>query len=157
MPKMKQATRKNASLAIWVNRAPPSKLLLTLTVLSTTNSSTAMRSSTTSTAVTVEANFCCFSLRSSKLLMMMLVDEMESMQPRKVHSMAEKPRILPTELPMRNMMASSVSAVMAPVAPTFFSFLMLNSRPKPNIRKTMPISLHTVRLALSVMAGNQGK
>ena len=116
-----------------------------------------MRSSTTSTAVTVEANFCCLSFMSSKLLMMMLVEEMESMQPRKVHSMEEKPRIFPTELPMRNMMASSVRAVMAPVAPTFFSFLMLNSRPRPNMRKTMPMSLQTVRSALSVMAGNQGK
>ena len=89
--------------------------------------------------------------------MMMDVDEMESMQPRKVHSMDPRPRILPTVLPTTNMMASSVRAVMAPVAPTFFSFLMLNSKPRPNIRKTMPMSLHTWMLSASVMAGNQGK
>ena len=94
---------------------------------------------------------------SSKLLMMMLVEEMESMHPRKVHSMELKPRSLPTELPTMNMMANSVRAVMAPVAPTFFSFLMLNSRPRPNIRKTIPMSLQTWMSSVPVMAGNQGK
>ena len=157
MPKTNHATRKNTSLTIWPTSAPPSKLLLTLTVPSTTNSNTATKSSTTSTAVTVEVNFCCLSFISSKLLIMMLVEEMESMHPRNVHSMEPKPNSLPTEVPMRNMMANSVKAVMAPVAPTFFSFLMLNSRPRPNIRKTIPMSLHTWIFSVSVMAGNQGK
>ena len=87
MPKTNQATRKNPNLTIWPARAPPSKLLLTLTVPRTTSSNTATRSSTTSTAVTVEVNFCCLSFMSSKLLIMMLVEEIESTQPRKVHSM----------------------------------------------------------------------
>ena len=149
--------RKNTSFTMLMASLPPSKVLLTEMVLSTTSRRTAMRSSTTSTAVTVEVNFCCLSFRSSKLLTMMAVDEMLSMQPRKTHDMSLKPSMWPTALPMRNMMASSVKAVMAPVAPTFFSFLMLNSRPKANIRNTMPMSLHTCTLVGSVTTGNHLK
>ena len=157
MPKVNHTTRKKASLTMLSPNSPPLKLLLTLRVDRMTSSRTAMRSSTTSTAVTVLVNFCCFSFKSSNDLMMMVVDEMESMQPRKIQSMLPQPSRCPTMFPMRNMMASSVRAVMAPVAPTFFNFLTLNSRPRANIRNTMPMSLQTCRLVESVMAGNQGK
>ena len=131
--------------------------MLTLRVESNTSSNTATRSSTTSTAVTVLVNFCCFSFKSSNDLMIIVVDEMESMQPRKMLSMFPMPSRCPTVLPATNMMASSVNAVMAPVDPTFFSFLMLNSSPRANMRNTMPMSLHTCTLLSSVMAGNHGK
>ena len=45
--------------------------------------STANRSSTISTANTIEANFFWRSPRSVKALMMMVVEDMESMPPRK--------------------------------------------------------------------------
>ena len=157
MPKTNQTMRKKTSFTILHTSCPPSKVLLTLMVLSTTSSSTAMMSSTTSTAVTVEVYFCCFSFRSSKLLMIMAVDEMLSMQPKKTQSILLKPSMWPTTLPMRNMMNSSVRAVMAPVPPTFLSFLMLNSRPRANIRNTMPMSLHTRTLVASPTTGNHGK
>ena len=83
-----------------------------------------------------------FTVATTVMAMMMLVDEMESMQPRKIHSIEPNPSNLPTELPMRNMMTSSVNAVIAPVAPTFFNFLILNSNPRPNIRKMTPRSAH---------------
>ena len=91
MPKTNHTIRKKASFTMLQARPAPSKVRLTDTVLSTTSRSTATMSSTTSTAVTVEVNFCCLSFRSSKLLMMMAVDEMESMQPRKTHDMLLKP------------------------------------------------------------------
>ena len=91
MPKTNHTIRKNASFTMLIASSPPLKVLLTLIVLSTTNSSTAIKSSTTSTAVTVEVNFCCFNLRSSKLLTMMAVDEMLIMHPRKMQSISLKP------------------------------------------------------------------
>ena len=157
MPKENHTIRKNTSFTMLSASWPPLKLLPTLSVLSTTSSSTATRSSTTSTAVTVPVKRCCFSFRSSKDLMMMVVDEMESMQPRKMQSIVPMPSRCPTVLPATNMIASSVNAVMAPVEPTRFNFLMLNSSPKANIRNTMPMSLHTCTLSSSVMAGNHGK
>ena len=123
--------------------SPPSKCFETESVLSNTSSRTAIKSSTTSTAVTVEVNFWCFSFRSSKLLMIIVVEEMLSIHPRKMQSIDCHPSACPTKLPIKNISRSSVRAVMAPVAPTFFSFLMLNSSPKANIRKTIPMSLHT--------------
>ena len=157
MPKTNHAMSEKTSRTMLMASSPPSTVLDTDTVLSTTSSSTATMSSPTSTAVTVEVNFCCLSFRSSKLLMMIAVDEMLSMQPRKMHDMLLKPSAWPTTLPTTNITASSVSAVIAPVPPTFLSFLMLNSRPRANIRNTMPMSLHTCTLEGSLMTGNHLK
>ena len=157
MPKVNHTIRKKTSFTRLMASSPPLKLLLTDTVERITNSKTATMSSTTSTAVTDDVNFCCFSFKSSNDLIMIDVEEMESIQPRKTHSIEPHPSSRPTLDPIKNMIASSVSAVMAPVEPTFFNFLRLNSRPKANIRKTMPMSLHTWTLATSSTAGNQGK
>ena len=157
MPNVNHTTSENANLSRLIASWPPSKLLLTLMVESITKSRTAIRSSTTSTAVTVPVNFCCFSFKSSNDLMMMVVDDMESMQPRNMQFIELQPSRCPTMSPMVNISSSSVNAVIAPVPPTFFSFLMLNSRPRANMRNTMPMSLHTWILASSVMAGNHGK
>ena len=157
IPNTNHTIRKKTSFTILHTSCPPSKVLLTLMVLNTTSSNTATISSTTSTPVTVEVNFCCLSFRSSKLLMMMAVDEMLSMQPRKMQSILLNPSRWPTVFPIRNMMKSSVRAVMAPVPPTFFNVFRLNSKPKANIRNTMPMSLHTCTLEASPTTGNQGK
>ena len=157
MPKVNHTISENTSFTKLKPSSAPLKLLPTLSVDSTTSSSTAIKSSTTSTAVTVLVKRCCFSFRSSNDLMIIVVEEIESMQPRKILSMLPMPSRCPTVLPMTNIITSSVKAVMAPVAPTRFSFLMLNSKPRANIRNTMPMSLHTWTLESSVMAGNQGK
>ena len=157
MPKTNQTMRKNTSLTRLITSSPPSKLLLTDTVDRMTSSSTAIRSSTISTAVTDDVNFCCFSFKSSNDFMIIDVDEIDSIQPRKMQSIDCQPNRRPTLEPIRNIIASSVRAVMAPVAPTFFSFLMLNSKPKANIRNTMPMSLHTCTLATSFTPANHGK
>ena len=157
MPKVNQTIRKNISLPKLSINSPPLKFLLTDTVDNITNNSTAIISSTISTAVTDEVNFCCLSRKSSNDLIMIDVDEMESIHPRKTQSIDCHPIRRPTLEPMRNIMASSVNAVIAPVAPTFFNFLMLNSNPKANIRKTIPMSLHTWTSVASLTAGNQGK
>ena len=157
MPKVNHTIRKKTSFTMLMPSCAPSKRRLTLSVDRITSSNTATKSSTTNTAVTVPVNFCCFSFRSSNDLMIIVVDEMESMQPKKMQLMSPIPSTWPTVLPITNITASSVRAVTAPVAPTFFSFLMLNSKPKANIRKTMPISLQTCMFVSSLMAGNQGK
>ena len=157
MPKVNHTMRKKISLTMLMPSWAPSNRRLTLRVERITNSNTATRSSTTSTAVTVLVNFCCLSFKSSNDLMMMVVDEMDSIHPRKMQLMSLMPKIWPIVLPITNMIANSVNAVTAPVAPTFFSFLMLNSNPKANIKKTIPMSLQTWMLVSSLMAGNHGK
>ena len=157
IPNVNHTIRKNTSFTMLNASSPPSKLFPTLNVERTTNSSTAIRSSTTSTAVTVPVKRCCFSFKSSNDLIIIVVDEIESMQPRNTQSIVPMPSRCPTVLPATNITASSVSAVMAPVAPTRFNFLTLNSRPKANIKNTIPMSLHTCTLLSSVTAGNHGK
>ena len=85
----------------------------------------------------------------------MVVDEMESMQPRKMQFMSCQPIILPMVNPTVNIITSSVMAVMAPVAPTCFRRLKLNSNPKAKSRNTTPILPHTLISATSVMPGNR--
>ena len=157
MPNVNHTMRKKISLTKLITSSPPSKLLLTDTVDSITNNRTAIKSSTISTAVTDEVNFCCLRRKSSNDFIIIDVDDIESIQPRNMQSIDCHPSRRPTLEPSKNIIASSVSAVMAPVAPTFFNFLMLNSKPKANIRNTIPMSLHTCTSVASFTAGNHGK
>ena len=81
--------------------------------------------------------------------MMMVVELMESMPPRKMASMWPHPRASPVRYPTLSMPATTVVAVMTAPAPTLISFLKLNSRPRQNIRTMMPISLQVSMEAVS--------
>ena len=118
---------------------------------------TATRSSTTNAPMTCVVNFSFLSFKSSNALTMMLVDEIESMHPRKMQSIRCHPKSFPTKKPVVNMMMSSVSTMIAPGPPTFFSFLKENSRPMANRRNTIPISLHVSTLLWSSTTGKYVK
>ena len=94
---------------------------------------------------------------SSKALAMMVVDEMDSMAPRKMLSILDQPKTLPRVNPTTHMVINSVMAVTPTVPPTFFSFLKLNSRPIPNSMNTIPISLQVSTLVWSLITGNHSK
>ena len=74
--------------------------------------------------------------------MMTVVELMERRPPRKRLSIMVQPRALPAIMPTRNMPMHMVPAVMRALLPTLSSFLKLNSRPRANSRKMMPISDH---------------
>ena len=137
--------------------SPPSKVLPTDKVERITIRMTATRSSTTNAPMTSAVNFSFFNLKSSKALTIMLVDDMESIHPRKMQFIRCQPKSLPTKKPDVNIIMSSVSTMMAPGPPTFFSFLKENSRPIANRRNTIPISLHVETLEVSLMTGKYVK
>ena len=137
--------------------SPPSKVFPTDSVERTTIRMTATRSSTTRAPMTSAVNFSFFSFKSSKALTMMLVDEMESMHPKKMQFILCHPKSLPTMKPVQNMIISSVRTMIAPGPPTFFSFLNENSSPIANRRNTMPISLHVDTLVASPTTGKYVK
>ena len=154
---MNQIIRKNMSFIMLNTNSPPSKVLPTDKVERITIKMTATRSSTTNAPMTWVVNFSFLSFKSSKALTMMLVEEMESIHPRKMQFILCQPNIFPTRKPVVNIMMSSVSTIMAPGPPTFFSFLNENSRPIANRRNTMPISLHVATLLGSSTTGKYVK
>ena len=88
--------------------------------------------------------------------MMMVVDDMDSMPPRKMLSMVPQPISCPTAKPMASMPPTSTSAVMMAVPPTLASLWRLNSSPRQNIRMMMPISLHVDTASMSASEKNNG-
>ena len=157
IPKMNHITKKNTSFSMLINSSAPLKLLPTDRVDSITIRMTATRSSTTNAPITSAVNFSFFSFKSSKALTMMLVDEMDSIQPRKMQFIFCQPKSFPTKKPAENIITNSVRTMIAPCPPTFFSFLNENSSPMANNRNTIPISLHVDTLAVSLMTGKYVK
>ena len=145
-PPMYQTSRKNTSFPTLNSSSLPSKVVLTAKVERTTIMRMAARSSTTSTPMTLLVNFSPFIFRSSKAFAMIVVDDMESMAPRKMLSICDQPNTLPSMKPMRHIDTNSVRAVIPTVPACFFSFLKLNSKPIANSRNTMPISLQVSTL-----------
>ncbi len=86
-----------------------------------------------------------------------MVDDMESMQPRKMQSIFPQPRRLPTPVPINTMAPMTVRATINALPPTVASFLKLNSRPSPNIRNTTPILAQTCISADSTTVGRYVK
>ena len=157
MPPMNHINRKKPSFNILETNCIPSKVLLTAKVDSMTISRTASRSSTTNSPMTLPLNFSRFNFMSSKALAIIVVEEMESMAPRKIQSICDQPKSLPNRKPTTHIVTNSVKAVMPTVPPTFFNFLKLNSKPMPNSMNTMPISLQVSTLVWSLMTGNHSK
>ena len=94
-PTTYQSTRKNVSLStLHINSLP---LTLSLMAIDDNNTMriTAIRSSTMSTASTCGANCRWRMLRSSRAFMMIVVDDIDSMPPRKRLLTKEKPISLP--------------------------------------------------------------
>ena len=132
-------TRKNTSLPTLNSRSLPSTPLSTAIDDRRTIISTAKRSSTMSTARTSEANFFCRIPMSVNALMMMVVDDIDSMPPRKRQLIWLKCSRCPTAKPMPIMPMTIVSAVTTADPPELSSLRKLNSRPRENSRTTMPI------------------
>ena len=145
-PPTYQTRRKNSSFSTLYKSSWPSKAVDTANVERITIIRIAAMSSTTSTPITLLVNRSPFILRSSKALAMMVVDDMESMAPRKMLSICDHPNNLPSRKPMIPIDINSVRAVMPTVPACFFSFLKLNSKPMANKRNTMPISLQVSTL-----------
>ena len=74
--------------------------------------------------------------------MMMVVELIESIPPRKTASIVSHPRAVPVIKPMTNIPRQLMPAVMKAALPTLSNFLKLNSSPNPNRRKMMPMSDH---------------
>ena len=118
---------------------------------------TAKRSSTMSTASTCEANFFCRSPRSVKALRMIVVDDIDSMPPKKSELMLLKPIRRPMAKPQQVMPQMMIRAVTIAEAPELTSFLKLNSRPSEKRSTTMPICAQKSMLASVVTDGSSVK
>ena len=114
-----------------------------------------MRSSTTSVPNTIPAQGLSLSFMSSYDFSTTIVDDIDSRPPRKMLSMAVQPSACPATKPSTNTPRNLLPAVTRALLPTFRSFLKLNSRPRPNIRKMMPISDHWCTVSSELMPGNQ--
>ncbi len=117
----------------------PSTVLLMAMDDSITIITTANKSSTMSTASTCEANFCWRSPMSVNALMMMVVDDIDSMPPRKSELIKLKCSAWPTAMPAHIMPATIISAVTMAEPPARTSFLKLNSSPSEKSSTMMPI------------------
>ena len=149
--------RKNTRRKTLNSNSVPFKAVLTAKVERITIIRMAAKSSTTKTPMTLPVNFSLFSFRSSKALAIIVVDDIESIAPRKMLSICDQPITLPSRKPMMHIETNSVNAVMPTVPACFFSFLKLNSKPMANKRNTIPISLQISTLSWSLMTGNHGK
>ena len=90
---------------------------------------------------------------SSKALKIIVVDDMDSIPPRKRLFMCPQPSASPAEYPNIIIAPTIVRALIMAVPPTFISFLKLKSSPKANRRKITPISAHIWIFAESVTIG----
>ena len=71
--------------------------------------------------------------------MMIVVDDIDSMPPRKTLSVDVQPSSLPAMNPVHIIPVMMTSAVSSAGPPTLTSFLKLNSSPSEKSRKMMPI------------------
>ncbi len=110
-----------------------------------------------STAKTREANFFCRRPMSVNALMMMVVDDIESIPPRKRLLILLKSSKWPMANPAHIIPVTIISAVTTAEPPEFMSFLKLNSRPSENSSTTMPIWAQKSMLASVVTEGRYSK
>ena len=157
IPTTNHSTRKKRSLSRAITISPPANCWLTAIVESNTISTTASKSSTTRVPKTTFVKGIPFRPRSSKALIMMVVDDIESIPPRKMRSIWLQPIAPPTIIPVTNIPTKMVPAVMRALLPTLSSFLKLNSRPSANSRKIMPISDHCSTVSGLVRLGKRPK
>ena len=85
--------------------------------------------------------------------MMMVVDDIDIIAPRKMLSIVVQPTALPTAKPRVNIPMHRQTATIMALLPTFISFLKLNSSPRAKSRKMIPISDHYSTVAVPVTFG----
>src|SRR6476660_2231773 len=157
MPPTNQMIKKNASLNTDIISTLHENWRLTAIVDSKTIIKMASKSCTINEPMTFPANRCALTPSSSKVLTMIVVDEMDSITPRKIQSMVSQCIIFPTLYPSTSITTICVMAVTDAVPPTFINFLKLNSSPRLNNKKITPISAQTSTLFISVTDGKKSK
>ena len=155
IPTRNHRIRKNTSLPSPISISPPANLFDTASVESNTISTTAIRSSNTRAPNTSGANGFSLRPRSSYALIIMVVDDIDSIPPRNIDSMLLHPIASPTMKPNMNIPTHWVTAVIRALLPTLSSFLKLNSSPRANSRNIIPISDHSLTVAVLVTVGNK--
>ena len=85
----------------------------------------------------------------------MAVEDMDSIPPRKIQLVCEKPIALPAVYPRNIMPQTMITVENMAEAPTLISFLNEKSSPMANRRKITPISAHILILAWSETVGNR--
>ena len=106
-----------------------------------------------STARTREANFFCLMPRSVSVLRIIVVEDMDIMPPRKMQLMVFRCSKQPTPKPAKVIPVMMMSAVTIAEEPALTSFLKLNSRPRVNMRTTMPRSAQKLMFSPLVIEG----
>ena len=156
MPSTSHSTRYSTSSPSWSASAPPEMDLLTEMVDRMIIMKMPAMSSITSVPNTSWAKSFFRTFSSSKALMMMVVDDMDSIPPKNTLSIVPQPMSCPTAKPKASIPPTSTSAVMIAVPPTLASLWRLNSRPRQNIRMMMPISLQVDTASMSAREKNSG-
>lgn len=121
----------------------------------TTMAKMASRSSMTRVPMARPANFSSFIPKSSTFFMVIMVEDMASMTPRKRLFMGPQPRARPSRTPTPPMPAAWMPADKSPGPPTSASLCRENSSPRPNMRKITPMSDQTSMPPRSWMVGRK--
>ena len=127
---------------------PPLNLPATARVESSTMRSMAMRSSTTRVPNTPAAKDFLERPISEKLFTTTMVLDMLRRPARKMLSMGLQLMACPSRKPITNTPRNLLPAVTRADVPAPRSFLKLNSRPRPNIRKMIPIWLQSSTVSM---------
>ena len=138
-PTTNQIIKKNPNCKILFTISPPDTVLLMAIDDNITIITTANRSSTIRTANTPGTKRRWRRLRSVNALRMIVVDDIESMAPRKMLLTVVNPILLPTTKPVPIMPSTIISAVDMALPPALMSFLKLNSSPNENNSTMIPI------------------
>ena len=142
MPTTKQSTRKNPIFNSEVSICPPSGFCPEAMADNITIITIARISSRMSTLITIPANRCCCSPKSSNALYIMVVELMASIPPRKMRSIVPQWKSMPTPFPI--IIIEKMVAIAATIgdAPIFSIFLKEKSSPSENKRNITPMSAH---------------
>ena len=95
------------------------------------------------------AKSSCLMLESLRIFTIIVVDEIESMAPRKSESKDDHPNKRPIPYPVAIMNTISSKAVTNAATPTFLNLSRLNSRPSENIKKMTPSSANVLMVCSS--------
>ena len=109
-----------------------------------------------STLITIPANFCWRSPRSSNALYIIVVDDIASIPPRNMQFIWLHENSFPTQIPMSIMEKTMVRAAITGALPILRIFLNEKSRPREKSRNITPMSAHDCMFSLSTARGRSG-
>jgi hypothetical protein len=153
IPTRNHKIRKKATFRTLIKSSSPTNSLLTAIVERMTIIRIAIRSSTTKVPNTMPVNRWLRKPRSSKALIIIVVDDMDNIPPRNTEFIVLHPNRCPTIKPISNILITSVVAVINAADPTFINFLKLNSSPRAKSKKTTPISAQVLMFSISPTVG----